>query len=120
MSRFVPHLLLFNEAGTSYVATLLRTAGYLVTSVGHDLDDELFTDADGVVVELPALATIATVRRIVTRFGCGLPVVAITPAVDAMRRALPSARVVRSSDLDDDLISTIDLALAAHHMQQTG
>jgi imidazole glycerol phosphate synthase subunit HisF len=120
MSRFVPHLLLFNEAGTSYVATLLRTAGYLVTSVGHACEDELFGDADGVVVELPALATIATVRKIALRFGRDLVVLVITPAVDAMRRVLPSARVVRSSDVDDDLISTIDLALAAQHMQQTG
>ncbi|MEA2237607.1 MAG: hypothetical protein QOC81_2331 [Thermoanaerobaculia bacterium] len=120
MSRFVPHLLLFNEAGTSYVATSLRTAGYLVTSVGHDPGDALFADADGVVVELTALATIATVRTIVARFGHDLPVVVITPAVDAMRRVLPLTRVIRSSAVDDDLVSTIDLALAAHHMQQTG
>jgi imidazole glycerol phosphate synthase subunit HisF len=98
---------------------LLRAAGYLVTSVGHDCANELFADADGVVVELPALTTIATVRKIESRFGRDL-VVVITPAVDAMRRVLPSARVVRSSDIDDDLVSTIDLALAANHMQQTG
>ena len=44
----------------------------------------------------------------------------ITPAVNAVRRALPSALTLTPFEVADDLISTVDLALAARQMPSAG
>jgi TIR domain. len=51
------------------------------------------------------------------RYGPDVVVLVITAAAEAVRRALPRTLVVRPAELEDDLISTIDLALVAHQMQ---
>lgn len=116
MVQLVPHLLLRANAGASHASALLRTAGYMVSKIDDDAIAEQIAGAshvDGVVVELPALAAIAVARRIEARYGRHVVVLVITRAAEAVRRALPSTPVVRPAEVDDDLISTIDLALVA-------
>ena len=123
MHSLVPHLLLRANGGSSQASSLLRTAGYMVSKMDDDAIAEGMAGAshvDGVIVELPALAAIAFVRRLVARYRDDVVVLVITRAADAVRRALPGTRVIRPADVEDDLISTIDLALVAHQMQGTG
>jgi hypothetical protein len=123
MSQLTPHLLLRTDTGASHVATLLRTAGYMVSKVNDDATVERICGAphvDGVVIELPAIASIALVRRIETLQRRGGVIVVISSATETVRRALPSVCVISSEEVDDDLISTVDLALVAHTMQRTG
>ena len=120
MSQLVPHLLLRADAGGSHASALLRNAGYMVTNISNDVVAERTAgvpEIDGVIVELPAIAAIAVARRIEARYGHKVVVLVITPAAEAVHRVLPSMPVVRPDDVDDDLISTIDLALVAHQMQ---
>ena len=115
--HLAPHLLLRADTGASRAAALLRSAGYLVSRIDDDdLAEEIAgaPHVDGVVVELPVLAAIRFGRNVVARYGAGtLLVVVITPAVQAVRRALPSAVTLTPLEVDDDLISTVDLELAA-------
>jgi hypothetical protein len=124
MPHLAPHLLLRADAGASHAAALLRSAGYLVSRIEEDGLAEEIAGAphiDGVVVELPALAAIQFGRRLAARYGAGNVVVAvITPAVNTVRRALPSALTLTPLEVADDLISTVDLALAARQMSGTG
>lgn len=123
MPSIVPHLLLRANSGASNVSTMLRAAGYMVSKIGDDATVARMAGAahvDGVVIELPALASIAAVRAIEAQYGRDVVTLVITPAADTVRRALPSARVLKPAEVDDDLISTIDLALVAHQMRQTG
>lgn len=123
MSQLVPHLLLRTDDGASHTATLLRTAGYMVSKIDDDGILELIADAphvDGVVVELHAIAAIAAARRIEGQSIRNVAMVIITSSAEAVRRALPSLPVLRPAEIDDDLISTIDLALVAHQMRLTG
>jgi hypothetical protein len=122
MLQLAPHLLLRADTGASHSATLLRGAGYIVSKINHDTLAERITGApeiDGVVVELPALAAIAAVRRI-EAYRRNAVIVVVTPEVDAVRRALPSAKVIRPGEVDDDLVSTVDLALVAQQMRLAG
>jgi hypothetical protein len=75
---------------------------------------------DGLIVELPALAAINFVRRIEARHDQHVAVLVVTQSIDALRRAMPRVRTIRTSQVADDLISTVDLALVAHQMQRTG
>lgn len=123
MSLLAPHLLLRTDTGASHAATLLRTAGYLVSKVDDDGTIEQIAGAphvDGVVVELPAHAAIAIGRRIQERYRGSIAIVVITAAIETVKRALPSARVVRPNDADDDLVSMVDLTLVAHQLRRTG
>jgi hypothetical protein len=123
MSQLVPHLLLRADAGTSRTSALLRTAGYMVSKVIDDAILEQIAGAphvDGVIVELPALSAIAVVRRIQARYGHGVAMMIVTESADTVRRALPSMQVIRPAEVDDDLISAIDLTLVAHKMRRTG
>lgn len=118
MSQLVPHLLLRADGGASHRSTLLRTAGYMVSKVNDDAMAERIAgspDVDGVIVELATLSAIATVRRI-EAYRRNAVIVIVSPDAEAVRRALPSARVVKPEDADDDLVSTIDLALAAQEL----
>jgi hypothetical protein len=95
----------------------------MVSKINDDAIAEQIAGAphvDGVVVELPALAAIAVVRRIKARYGHSVVMLVITPAAETVRRALPSTPVLRPAEVEDDLISTIDLALVAHQLQLTG
>jgi MinD-like ATPase involved in chromosome partitioning or flagellar assembly len=74
---------------------------------------------DGVVVDLPAFAAIAMVRRIQARRRNAV-IVVVSPETETVRRALPSARVVSPEEVADDLISTVDLALVAHQRKRSG
>ena len=94
---------------------LISIREYLSTSYRPDCDY-----VDGVVVELPALTAIAVVRRIQARYGPGVAMMVVTEFADTVRRVLPSMPVLRPDDVDDDLVSTIDLALVANQMRQTG
>jgi hypothetical protein len=116
MPQTTPHLLLLADGGAPRTATLLRAAGYAVSVINHPAM-ELFDD--GVVVELPALAAISIVRRIEARRS-DVPILVISAEAEAMRRALPSVRVIKPDDVDDDLVSAMDLALAGHQLRQTG
>ena len=123
MGKLVPHLLFRADPGASPAAALLRSAGYMVSKIDDDdLVEQIAGDdhVDALIIELPALAAIAVGRRIEARYGHSLVVLVITQAPDAVRRSLPSAHTIRPSDVEDDLISTIDLALVAHQMQRTG
>jgi response regulator RpfG family c-di-GMP phosphodiesterase len=120
MSQLVPHLLLRADAGGSNASALLRNAGYQVTNISNDVVAERTAgvpEVDGVIVELPAIAAIAVARRIEARYGHKVVVLVITPAVEAVHRVLPSTPVVSPAEVDDDLISTIDLALVDHQFQ---
>jgi hypothetical protein len=123
MSQLVPHLLLRTEPGTSHTAALLRTAGYMVSKINDDAIVEQLAGAahvDGVVVELPALAAITVARRIDVRYSQRVAMLIITSSADTVRRAMPSTPVLKASDVDDDLVSKIDLSLVAHQMRRTG
>ncbi len=123
MSQLMPHLLLRTDPGTSHAAALLRTAGYMVSKINEDAIFEQLAGAahvDGVVVELPALAAIAAARRIDARYGQRVAMLIITPQTDTVRRAMPSTPVMKPADIDDDLVSKIDLSLVAHQMRLTG
>jgi DNA-binding LytR/AlgR family response regulator len=123
MSQLVPHLLLRADDGAPHTATLLRSAGYMVSKIGDDGILEQIADAphvDGVIIELPAMAAIAAARRIEAWSIHSVAMVVVTSSAEAVRRALPSIAVVRPIELDDDLVSTIDLALVKQQMRLTG
>jgi hypothetical protein len=88
--------------------------------IGNDDSSADDPDVDGVVFDVPAVGAIGAVRKIAARYRSNVVLLVITPAADAVRRALPSIRAMKPSEVSDDLISTIDLALAAQHMRQTG
>jgi len=115
--HLAPHLLWRTDAGTSRAAAMLRAAGYIVSKVEDDAHAEPLAGAphvDGVVVELPVLAAIQFLRKLDARYGAGsVLAVVITPSVQAVRRAAPSAIALTPLEVEDDLISTVDLALAA-------
>jgi response regulator RpfG family c-di-GMP phosphodiesterase len=123
MSQLVPHLLLRTDAGASHTAALLRTAGYMVSRIDDDAIVEQLAGAahvDGVVVELPAMAAIAIARRIDARYGQRVAMLIITSSADTVRRAMPSTPVLKPAEVDDDLVSMVDLSLVAHQMRLTG
>jgi hypothetical protein len=113
MPHLAPHLLLRADAGAvSRAMTLLRAGGYMVSRIE---DDELAgaPHVDGVVIELPALQTIQFGRKLAARYGDGTVLtLAITSAVQTVQRALPLTLALTPREVDDDLILTIDLALA--------
>jgi hypothetical protein len=123
MSLLAPHLLLFADTRASQTTSLLRTAGYKVSNVGISAADQIAgrPDVDAIVVQLPALAAVAVVRRIES---CrrDVKIVVLCSEYDAVRRALPSVRVIvlRPEEAGDDLVSTIDLVLVAQQMRRTG
>ena len=123
MSQLLPHLLLRADAGASHAATILRTAGYMVSKITYDATMERIARAphiDGVVIDLPVLASIALVRRIEALHGQNVGIVIIAGAAETVRRALPWVRVIRPEEVDDDLVSTIDLVLVAHSIRRAG
>ena len=123
MSLLAPHLLLFADARASQTTSLLRAADYKVSSVDVAVADQIAgrPDVDAIVIQLPPLAAVAVVRRIES---CrrDVKIVVICPEYDAVRRALPSVRVIvlRSEEAANDLVSTIDLILVAQQMRRTG
>jgi hypothetical protein len=122
MTQLTPHLLLRADPGASHVATLLGTAGYMVSKIIDDATMERISGApnvDGVVIDLPVLAAIALVRRIEALHGQDVVIIVIAAAVETIRRALPSVRVIRPEEIDDDLVSTVDLALIAQPIRST-
>lgn len=122
MSRLVPHLLLRTEKPVSHPAELLRSAGYMISKIDDDAILETLAGAshvDGVVVELPALRAIALGRRIETQHRNVVMLIIASPA-ETVRRALVSATVLSPAQIGDDLVSGIDLALAARQLRQTG
>jgi hypothetical protein len=123
MSQLVPHLLLRADGHTSSAAALLRTAGYMVSKINDDAILEHIAGAphvDGVIIELPAMASIALARRIEATGGRMAPMIVITSSAEAARRALPSIPVLRPTEVGDDLVSAVDLALAKQQMRLTG
>lgn len=122
MSQLAPHLLLRANTGSSQAATLLGTAGYTISWVNDDAVAERVSRArgvDGVVIDLPAFASMALVRRLQTHPRNAV-IIVVSPGADAIRRALPSAYVVSPDDVADDLISTVDLALVAQQIKHSG
>lgn len=122
MSQLVPHLLLRTDKGVSQAAAMLRSAGYMVSKIDDDAIVETLAGAshvDGVVVELPVLRAIALARRIQTQ-GRGIVMLVIASPAETVRRALVSVPVLSPAQIGDDLISGIDLALAARQLRQTG
>jgi DNA-binding NarL/FixJ family response regulator len=115
--HLAPHLLLRADAAASPAGALLRAAGYIVSRVDDDALAEELAGAphvDGVVVELPALATIQFGRKLAARYGdANVLLLAITHAVQTVQRAIPTALALTPRAVEDDLISTVDLALAA-------
>jgi hypothetical protein len=117
MPQTAPHLLLLDDQTASRTAALLRAAGYAVSAINHPAMGEPLDD--GVIVELPVLAAISIVRRIRARRD-DIPIVVIAAEGEAVRRALPSVRVVDPDDIEHDLVSAVDLAIASHQMKRTG
>jgi hypothetical protein len=119
--HLAPHLLWRTDAGSSRAAAILRAAGYIVSRVDDDALAEPLAGAphvDGVVVELPVLAAIQFVRKLDARYGPGgVLAVVVTPSVQAVRRAAPSAIALTPLEIEEDLISTMDLALARRQMR---
>lgn len=72
------------------------------------------------MIELPALASIALVRRIKALHGQRVVIVVISSTTETVRRALASVAVISPEEVDDDLVSTVDLALVAQPMRRTG
>ena len=123
MSQLVPHLLLRTDGGASHTAALLRSAGYMISKINDDSILEEIAGAphvDGVIIELPAMASIALARRIEATSSHSVAMVIISAPAEVVRRALPSIAVLRPTEIDDDLISTVDLALAKQEMRLTG
>jgi response regulator RpfG family c-di-GMP phosphodiesterase len=123
VTQLVPHLLLRADPGASETAPLLRSAGYMVSRIDDDtiaVEIAGSNHVDGLIVELPALAAINFVRKIEARHDQNIAVLVVTQSVDALRRALPHVRTIKTFQIEDDLISTVDLALVAHQMQRTG
>lgn len=119
MSLLTPHLLLRSESGPSLVATVLRSAGYVVSKVTDDLTAESIAGAshvDGVVIELPTLAGINLARRLQASYGAGVLMIVVTDAPETVRRSVPQLPAIATSDVETDLVSTVDLALATHLM----
>jgi hypothetical protein len=117
MPQTAPHLLLLADGSRPRTASLLRAAGYAVSPINHPAMAETFDDA--VIVELPALATISIVRRIEARRH-DVPILVISAEGESMKRALPSVRVINPEDIDDDLVSAVDLAIATRQLRRTG
>jgi len=117
MPQTTPHLLLLADRGAPRTATLLRAAGYAVSAINHLAMVECFDD--GVVIELPAMAAINIARRIEARRR-NVAILVISAEAEALRRALPSIRVIKPDDVDDDLVSAMDLALAGQQLRLTG
>jgi hypothetical protein len=123
MSQLVPHLLLRTDRGVSRAATMLRSAGYMVSKIDDDAIIEMLAGAshvDGVVIELPVLRAIALARRIEVRYGCSVVMLIIASPAKTVRRALVSVPVLSPTEIVDDLISAIDLAFVARQLRRTG
>jgi hypothetical protein len=122
MTRLAPHLLLCTE-GPSHAAELLGAGGYIV-SRADDALTLLLAGAphiDGTVIDLPIIETLRLGRELESRYGgANLVIVVISSAAETVRRALPSARVLTARELDDDLVSVVDLAIASRQMRMTG
>jgi hypothetical protein len=117
MPQLAPQLLLLSDCGAPRTAALLRAAGYAVNALNHPAMGTAL--GDGVVIELPALTAISIVRKIEARRS-DLPIVVISAEFESLQRALPSVRVIRLEEVDDDLVSAVDLALAARQLRRTG
>jgi DNA-binding response OmpR family regulator len=116
--QLIPHLLLRSESTASRAAMLLREAGYLVTKVTDDemaLQLAASLQVDGVVIDLPVLAAIGAVRKLYDT-PAPPPVLVISRSPEVIRRSTGAA-VLRSHDMETDLISATDLLLAQHERQ---
>jgi hypothetical protein len=123
MTQLVPHLLLRTDKSVSHAAEMLRSAGYMVSKIDDDAVVETLAGephVDGVVLELPALRAIALGRRIETHYGSNVAMLVIASPVETVRRALISAPVLSPATIVDDLVSSVDLALATRQLRQTG
>jgi hypothetical protein len=101
---------------------MLRSAGYMVSKIDDDGILETLAGAshvDGVVVELPALRAIAVARRIQAQAANVVMLIIASPP-ETVRRALVSVPVLPPATIGDDLVSGMDLALAARQLRQTG
>ena len=96
-----PHLLLLADRGAPRTATLLRAAGYVVSAINHPATAEPLDD--GVIVELPALATISIIRRIEARRR-DVPILVISAEAESLKRLMTSVRLIRPEDVDDDIV----------------
>ncbi|MEA2328813.1 MAG: hypothetical protein QOE68_3772 [Thermoanaerobaculia bacterium] len=102
---------------------MLRSAGYMVGKIDDDAIIETLageSHVDGVVLELPALRAIALARRIQVRYRGRVVMLIIASPAETVRRALVSVPVLSPAQMGDDLISAIDLALAARQLRRTG
>lgn len=123
MAPLVPHLLLRTDHAVSQAAEMLRAAGYMVSKIDDDAVVEMLageTHVDAVVLELPALRAIALARRIEAKYSGNVLLLIIASPAETVRRALVSANVLSPAQIGDDLVSGIDLALAARQLRQTG
>jgi hypothetical protein len=101
---------------------MLRSAGYMVGKIDDDAIIETLageSHVDGVVLELPALRAIALARRIQVRHSGRVVMLIIASPAETVRR-LVSVPVLSPAQMGDDLISAIDLALAARQLRRTG
>lgn len=116
MTHLTPHLLLRSDAAPSDAAVILGAAGYVVSKIDDDAIAERLAGAahiDGVVVELSAGPAIRFGRRLQARYGDETPLtLMITAARESVQRALPRFSVLTPFEIEDELISTMDLVLA--------
>lgn len=116
MNDVAMHLLLRAEDAPSPIAVQLGAAGYVVSKVDDDAIAERLAAAPhihGIVIDLPAMAAIRFGRRLESTYGSPeFVTLIVTRAAETLRHALPWATVLARCDAADDLVTTIDLALA--------
>lgn len=111
MLQLVPHLLLRTNAECSEAAVALRDGNYLVSRVTDDelaLELATYTHVDAVVIELPLFAAIQLANAALVA-GIHVPLLIITRAPEAVRRAVSGAVAVHDAA---DLVTSVDLTLA--------
>ena len=116
MPQLMPHLLLHSEVRMSNAAIILRNAGYIVTKIVDE--DSAFRLAvsphvDGIIVELPAFRAVAFTRRLLEISHGDVPILAISPTPEQIQR-LAGVNVLHLAAIDDDLVSAVDIMIAAH------
>jgi hypothetical protein len=112
--QLYPHVLFRTDAAASPAVTTLRCAGYVVTKVRND-DDAVrlvrASNVDAIVVELPLLQAVSAARRTGLT---GVPMLFLTAAPKSLCNVAGSVATLFPRQVDDDLVTTVDLLLASH------
>lgn len=117
MSQLYPHVLVRTDAKSSEAAVTLRCADYIVTKVASDEDTERLAAAghvDAIVAELPLVHAVSLARR---SKHLPVPILFVTNAPESLCQLGGNVRALHARDAADDLVSTVDLLIAAQQSQ---